>query len=63
MIQTVGIIGAGTMGNGIAHPLEEGLGFRCVVGKPLGDGSRLLDDSRRIPVNNGGTLQIIGQRR
>src|SRR5262245_5997891 len=51
------------MRNGIPYPLEEGLGFRRVVCKTAGDGLRLLDDGRRRPVNNGGTLQIIGQMR
>jgi hypothetical protein len=49
------------MWNGIPHPLKEGVGFLGVVREAVCDRLRLCDDGRGLPVNNGRTLQIIGQ--
>ena len=51
------------MGNGIAHPFAESLGFLHVVREAACEGLRLRDDGRGHPVDNRGTLEVVGERR
>ena len=51
------------MGNDIAYPLEERAGFLRVAREGARDGPRLFDDAWRLPVNDGSTLEIVGQMR